>query len=78
MSFTRMWAVISAGAERPGDVYDKKEDALKRAQEIARNKGTGLTVENRTAPYKKKNPIGNRCKRREPPNTKNYRRRLLQ
>jgi uncharacterized protein YdaT len=38
------WAVISAGAGRPSDVYDKKEDAVKRAREIARNKGTGLTV----------------------------------
>ncbi|WP_010529303.1 DUF2188 domain-containing protein [Lentibacillus jeotgali] len=38
------WAVRSSEAERPSHVYENKDDAVKRAREIARNKGTYLTV----------------------------------
>ncbi|WP_430788815.1 DUF2188 domain-containing protein [Virgibacillus flavescens] len=38
------WAVKSANAKRPSDVYDNKKDAVKRAKEIAENKDTKLTV----------------------------------
>jgi len=39
------WAVISNGAKRASNVYDKKSDAIRRAEEIAENKGTGLKIE---------------------------------
>ncbi|ASN07189.1 DUF2188 domain-containing protein [Virgibacillus necropolis] len=38
------WAVKSSNAKRPSDVYDNKDDAIKRAREIAKNKGTKLTI----------------------------------
>ncbi|MCG5104771.1 DUF2188 domain-containing protein [Oceanobacillus alkalisoli] len=38
------WAVESEGAERPSNVFDTKEEAIKRAKEIAENKGTFVTV----------------------------------
>lgn len=38
------WAVESKGAERPSNVFDAKRDAIKRAKEIADNKGTSVTV----------------------------------
>ncbi|MEC5424608.1 DUF2188 domain-containing protein [Virgibacillus sp. C22-A2] len=38
------WAVKSSGAERPSNVFDKKDDAIERAREIAKNKGTSLTI----------------------------------
>ncbi|WP_149473251.1 DUF2188 domain-containing protein [Oceanobacillus polygoni] len=38
------WAVKSSGAERANEVFDKKDEAVKRAKEIAKNKGTTLTI----------------------------------
>lgn len=38
------WAVRSSGARRASDVYDTKAEAIKRAKEIAENKGTYLTI----------------------------------
>lgn len=38
------WAVKSSNAKQPSDVFDKKDEAIKRAREIAKNKGTKLTV----------------------------------
>lgn len=40
------WYVKTVGAERASDRYDNKDDAMKRANEIARNKNT------RVVPYK--------------------------
>ncbi|MFC4559990.1 DUF2188 domain-containing protein [Virgibacillus kekensis] len=38
------WAVRSADAKRPSEVFENKNEAVKRAREIAKNKGTFLTV----------------------------------
>ncbi|WP_042220483.1 DUF2188 domain-containing protein [Oceanobacillus manasiensis] len=38
------WAVSSSNAEKPSDVFNNKEDAIKRGREIAKNKGTSLTI----------------------------------
>lgn len=38
------WAVQAEDAKRASDVYDNKEDAMKRAKEIAENKGTDVKV----------------------------------
>lgn len=38
------WSVESEGAEKPSNVYDTKEEAVKRAKEIAENKDTSVTV----------------------------------
>lgn len=38
------WAVKSSGAERVSEVFQKKEEAIQRAKEIAKNKGTSLTI----------------------------------
>ena len=38
------WAVQSSGAKRASEVFDKKDEAVKLAKEIAKNKGTSLTI----------------------------------
>lgn len=38
------WAVKSNKAKQPSNVYENKNEAIKRAREIAKNKGTKLTV----------------------------------
>ncbi|WP_010651838.1 DUF2188 domain-containing protein [Oceanobacillus massiliensis] len=38
------WAVKSSGSDRASEVFDNKQDAISRAKEIAKNKGTSLTI----------------------------------
>lgn len=38
------WAVKSSGAQSVTEVFELKEEAVKRAKEIAKNKGTGITI----------------------------------
>ncbi|PAV30577.1 hypothetical protein CIL05_05605 [Virgibacillus profundi] len=38
------WAVKSSNAKQPSNVFNNKNDAVKRAREIAKNKGTSLTI----------------------------------
>ncbi|WP_067726422.1 DUF2188 domain-containing protein [Oceanobacillus damuensis] len=38
------WAVKSSGSQRASEVFDNKDEAIKRAREIAKNKGTSLTI----------------------------------
>ncbi|WP_099156833.1 DUF2188 domain-containing protein [Virgibacillus ndiopensis] len=38
------WAVTSSNAKKPSAVFETKDDAIKRAREIAKNKGTRLTI----------------------------------
>jgi uncharacterized protein YdaT len=38
------WAVKSSNAKRASNVFDKKQDAIHRAKEIAKNKGTSLKI----------------------------------
>lgn len=38
------WAVKSSNADRASNVFDNKNDAIKRAREVAKNKGTFLTT----------------------------------
>lgn len=38
------WAVKSSGAKQASNVYETKDKAVKRAKEIAKNKGTSVTI----------------------------------
>lgn len=38
------WAVKSSGAKRVNEVFSTKEKAIERGKEIAKNKGTSLTI----------------------------------
>ncbi|WP_082236043.1 DUF2188 domain-containing protein [Halobacillus massiliensis] len=38
------WAVQTEDAKRPSNVYDNKQDAVERAEEIAKNKGTKVII----------------------------------
>ncbi|RDY71447.1 DUF2188 domain-containing protein [Halobacillus trueperi] len=38
------WAVKTEDARQPSDVFDKKQDAIDRAKEIAENKGTQVVI----------------------------------
>ncbi|WP_152656105.1 DUF2188 domain-containing protein [Oceanobacillus sp. CFH 90083] len=38
------WAVASSGSSQASEVYDTKNGAVERAAEIAKNKGTSLTI----------------------------------
>lgn len=38
------WAVQSKDAKQPSDVFDTKSDAVERGKEIAKNKGSSLTI----------------------------------
>ncbi|REJ08123.1 DUF2188 domain-containing protein [Halobacillus trueperi] len=38
------WAVKTEDAKQPSDVFDKKQDAIDRAKEIAENKGTQVVI----------------------------------
>src|SRR5699024_11273140 len=38
------WAVQAQDAKQPSNVYDNKKDASKRAKEVAKNKGTDVTI----------------------------------
>lgn len=40
----KQWAVRSEGAEKASNLYDTKEEAITRAQEIAENKGTPIKI----------------------------------
>ena len=48
------WAVESEGAERPSNVFDTKEEAIKRAKEIAENKGTAVIVHKKDGSIQKR------------------------
>ncbi|WP_240376914.1 DUF2188 domain-containing protein [Bacillus piscicola] len=51
------WAVQARDAKKPTKVFDKKADAIKRAQEVAGNKGTEAVV------YKKDGTVEERYHR---------------
>ncbi|WP_164670915.1 DUF2188 domain-containing protein [Virgibacillus doumboii] len=38
------WAVQAKDAKQPSDVFEKKSDAVERGKEIARNKGSDITI----------------------------------
>lgn len=38
------WAVISSNAKKPSNIFADKDEAIKQAREIAKNKGTSLTI----------------------------------
>ncbi|ASK61427.1 hypothetical protein CFK37_04175 [Virgibacillus phasianinus] len=48
------WAVQSTNAKQASDVFEKKDEAIKRAREIARNKGTKLTIYNQNGSVQEK------------------------
>ncbi|SDO25374.1 DUF2188 domain-containing protein [Alkalicoccus daliensis] len=48
------WAVQSEDAKQPSNVYDKKQDAVERAQEIAENKQTSVVVHKKDNSVEKK------------------------
>ncbi|UOQ92500.1 DUF2188 domain-containing protein [Halobacillus shinanisalinarum] len=38
------WAVQAEDAKQPSDVFDNKQDAVERAKEVAKNKGTRMII----------------------------------
>ncbi|WP_347861367.1 DUF2188 domain-containing protein [Salimicrobium sp. PL1-032A] len=44
LSHERGWAVKAQDAKQPSDVYERKEDAVERAKEIAENKSTNVII----------------------------------
>lgn len=38
------WAVKSSHAKKPSNIFENKDEAIKQAREIAKNKGTSLTI----------------------------------
>lgn len=48
------WAVESEGAKRPSNVFDTKKEAIQRANEIAENKGTWVTVQKKDGSIQEK------------------------
>jgi len=54
------WAVQSSGAQKPSNIYDNKNDAISRAREIAKNKGTGLILFNQDGSVQDKFSYKNR------------------
>ncbi|WP_173917317.1 DUF2188 domain-containing protein [Halobacillus sp. Marseille-Q1614] len=44
VSHEKGWAVQTEDAKQPSNVYEKKQDAVERAEEIARNKGTKVII----------------------------------
>jgi len=53
------WAVKSSGAKRASDIYEKKDEAVKRAKEIAKNKGTHVTIYKRDGSVQEKQAYTN-------------------
>jgi len=53
------WAVESEGAQKPSNVFDTKDEAVKRAKEIAENKGTSVTVYKRDGTIQEKHAYVN-------------------
>src|SRR5699024_12427857 len=48
------WAVKSSGAKRASDIYERKDEAVKRAKEVAKNKGTHVTIYKRDGSVQEK------------------------
>ncbi|WP_366247903.1 DUF2188 domain-containing protein [Terribacillus aidingensis] len=48
------WAVQSKGSKRPSQVFDNKQDAIKRAKEIADNKGTETIIHKKDGSVQKR------------------------
>lgn len=48
------WAVQAKGSKRPSQVFDKKQDAVKRAKEIAKNKGTETIIHKKDGSVQKR------------------------
>ena len=48
------WQVKSSNAKRASNIYEKKAEAVKRGEEIAKNKGTELRVETKEGKLQKK------------------------
>lgn len=48
------WAVKAKDAKQPSDVFDNKQDAIQRAEEIAENKGTQVVIEKKDGSVQEK------------------------
>src|SRR5699024_8853746 len=48
------WTVKSSGAKRASYIYEKKDEAVKRAKEIAKNKATHVTIYKRDVSVQEK------------------------
>ncbi|SDB99139.1 Uncharacterized protein YdaT [Terribacillus halophilus] len=48
------WAVQAKGSKRPSQVFDNKQDAVKRAKEIAKNKGTETIIHKKDGSVEKR------------------------
>ncbi|UCZ54423.1 DUF2188 domain-containing protein [Bacillus shivajii] len=54
LSHEEGWAVQAEDAKKPSEVFKKKQDAVDRATEIAKNKGTHLIVHDQDGSVRKK------------------------
>lgn len=52
------WAVKRAGSKRATETFDTQRDAIQRAREIARNKGSELLIHGRDGKIREKNTYG--------------------
>jgi len=53
------WAVRGAGAKRDTEVFDRKQEAVNRAREIAQNQQTELVVHGQNGKIQYKDSHGN-------------------
>ncbi|WP_281974905.1 DUF2188 domain-containing protein [Halobacillus litoralis] len=54
------WAVKAEDAKKPSSVFEKKEDAVKRAKEIAENKGTQAIIHKENGSIQEKKSYENK------------------
>lgn len=52
------WAVKRAGSKKATKTFDTQRDAIQRAREIARNKGSELLIHGRDGKIREKNTYG--------------------
>lgn len=52
------WAVKRAGSKKATETFDTQRDAIQRAREIARNKGSELLIHGRDGKIREKNTYG--------------------
>ena len=53
------WAVQTDGTSRADSLHDRQSDAIKRARELAKNKGTELVIKGQDGRIRAKDSEGN-------------------
>ncbi len=60
---TGRWAVQTDGTQRADSLHDRKSDAVTRARELAKNKGTELVIKNQSGRIAAKDSHGKDARR---------------